>query len=35
MQKLDYSPFPNVTAWRNRVVALDGFVATQVGPPRT
>jgi len=35
MQKLDYSLFPNVAAWRNRVVALDGFVATQVGPPRT
>ena len=35
MQKLDYSPFPNVAAWRNRVVALAGFVATQVGPPRT
>ena len=35
MQKLDYSSFPNVAAWRNRVAALDGFVATQVGPPRT
>ncbi|MDJ0926654.1 MAG: glutathione S-transferase family protein [Gammaproteobacteria bacterium] len=30
---LDYSPYPHLAAWRERVTNLDGFVQTQVKIP--
>lgn len=30
---LDYSPYPNLAAWRDRVMRLDGFVKTHVKLP--
>jgi glutathione S-transferase len=32
--KLDYSKLPNVSAWRERMLALKGFVETQFRMPR-